>query len=396
MPDLDQQLRRFADAVLAGVEPVTVDEAAGRHARRRPPLVLVAVGVAAAVALVAAVLVLRRDRGEELNLVGPGGATSWVALLERVPDTPNTRSGHISVTDPERGRLLAGRPPTGPDASDREVMADFEAATGSSTGFGDLLGHPPSEVRAEIGLDLREVDQGVVAGTPPHRFTVLRGRFDPAAVRTAVQTDPYWSSMVQAREHEGVPFWSWGEDYDLNAIFSPIRGPGNSARLALVDDLAVWTAGDPELVATLDAVAGRGPSLADDPAYRAAAEQADRHALVEATIFDATALHEMREQEALPGGDVPEPVPDRAVPLVLLHGSTRVAGANQYVTVLVYPTEDAAEAALPDVRRYEAEVRARGEAQAMTGGEDVPQQDPVFTVDGRVLVVTDGAWLFVL
>lgn len=392
MPDLDQQLRRFAAALLDDVDPVTVEDVVGRGRRRRPGLVVVAVGVAAAVALVAAVIVVRRDDTQELNLVGPGGTRSWVALLAAVPDTPGARSSEVRVLDAERARLIAGRPPLGPDASDAAVAAELRIL-GTPGSYSEVLGNAPSDVRAEIGFDVREVDQAVGWGAPPGRVTVVRGRIDRDTVQSAVEADPYWSSMLEEREYEGVPFWSWGEDYGLNTVFSPLRGPGQSARLALVDELAVWTHGDPELEATLDTVAGRSPSLADDPDYRAAAELADRLALVSATIRPRSQL---LGTQRLPEGSGPEEVPDSALPLVLLHGHTMVDGTHMSFAALVYASQEDAEAALPHVERFEAEVRAENEASAAAGGEEVTPVDPEFAVEGRVLVVTDGGYLFVL
>jgi hypothetical protein len=379
MPDLEQQLQRFATAVLDDVEPVTVAEVAGMR-RRRPGLVVVAVGVAAAVALVAAVLVVRRQDTEELNLVGPGSTTGWVGALAAVPDTPETRSSIIRLEDIGRARALTGRPVLGPEASDDQVAGEeFLLLGGNSTSF--FLNSVPAELRAELGFDSREADQVLEWGNPPGRMTVLRGRFDRAAIATAVETDRYWSGLLEEREYGGVSFWSWGADYALNTVFSPIRGAGNSARLALVDDRVLWTAGDPELEATIDALYRRRPSLADDPDWRLAAEVADERSLVAGRFTGREVPHGL----CMPAPCDPPPLPEAAAPIVSVSGwTTRAEGGNRFVVILVYPSEAEAEAAVDPVRRTMEEMREAFQT---------PPADPTFEVDGRVLVVDDSGML---
>lgn len=392
MPELEQQLQRLAAAVLDDVEPVTAEEAAGRGGRRSPHrLALVALGVAAAVALVAAVLAVRDDT-HTVDTVGPGGGRtiSWADLLALVPDTPETRSS-LRIGDPARYLELAGRPPLGPAASD-EDLGELPLST-------PLFQHEPADLRAELGFDARAVDQVVLAGRPPTRTEILRGRFDREAMAAAVAADPVWSPLLEERVYAGVEFWSWGADYELNAVFSPLRGPGESARLALVDDVAVWAGGDPELEAVLDAVAGRTGSLADDPDHVLAAEEADRRSMVEGEFWVRADVLAQRAQGPgmtscvpSPCPPDPEPLPEEHVPLVQLSGSAVAPGGGDLpVAVLVYPDEEAATAATDPVRRA---LDARGEHMAGQDPDVPVDEDVAFEVVGRALVVVGSTHLF--
>lgn len=383
MPELEQQLQRLAAAVLDDVEPVTAGEVAGRAGRRSPNrLALVAIGVAAAVALVAAVLAVRDDT-HTVDTVGPGGGrtVSWADLLALVPDTPESRPS-LRITDLARYRELSG--------------AEAGAGLSSLLG-GDLYGNPPAEIRAELGFDASAVDQFVQWGRPPEGVTVTRGRVDRAAVARAVAADPLWSPLLEERSYEGVDFWSWGADYELNAVFSPLRGPGQSARLALVGDLVLWTYGDPELEASIDAAAGRASTLADDDDLRLAAEHADAAAMVTGDVWTRDELLQAQES-CVPAPCTGPSVPEEHLPVVLLSGLTVEPGevpdeprdeAWRGVTVLVYEDEDAANAAVEPLQRFDAERRAD-----MADDEPRPPAGTTsLEVVGRV-VVAESSFLF--
>lgn len=372
MPDLEAQLRSFADAVLADVEPVTAGEVAGRRPGRSR-LLVAAVGVAAAVALVAAVLAARDDT-QTVDTVGPAGSDSLVQLLGLVPET----LGHdrLRIDDLARARA-AGLDP-------------------GSVGGNELFSHSATEIRAELGFDHEVVDQVVGLGLPPNRVTVARGRFDRAAIAAAVAADPIWSPLLEERTYEGVTFWSWGEDYSLNDRFSGLRGPGQSARLALVDDVVVWAWGDPELEAVLDAMAGRVPTLADDPDFRFAAEQADRFGLTDGSFSTRERMVQGRRDAE--SSDVscspspcPEPVtplPEEHLPLLAVDGVAD-DGARRGVAVLVYADEPSADAALDDVQRVADHYWQRASTADDLPPGMPPLVEPTVRVDGRAVVVTD-------
>ena len=121
-----------------------------------------------------------------------------------------------------------------------------------------------------LAFDLRSMDQSITAGSPNAPLEVIRGRFDPGC-----QQGPGVLLRVpsaQPRGAQGVPYYSWGEDYHVNpdARLAPpaFDDLGRGGRIAVLDEYLFRTLGTPEMTGLIDAHRKETTILADVEEFR--------------------------------------------------------------------------------------------------------------------------------
>jgi hypothetical protein len=181
----------------------------------------------------------------------------------------------------------------------------------------------------------------VTAGPAPRNLYIAVGRFDPVAIRAAVEGDPARGSRFEIETYRGVEYYRWGGDYAIEGEPTPVRPLGRGGRLVVGDGWLAWTYGDEEVEAIIDTSLDPTASLASVDWLRDTAEVADEHGLTRIVTWPT------------PTGDgfVTQPAPNQALPLIdaPLGWSGGVDHApegaiTQYV--LVYPTDTDADANL--------------------------------------------------
>lgn len=244
----------------------------------------------------------------------PGTAAPGIALIDalsRVPDVPDVRQQLVSYVDyrqVETTRPGAAQPSSYAElealrASEDVATALWNAAyMGIASGSSDLLrwlfagaGSWPTL----LGFDFFDVDREIFFGSPPGDGLALLGRFDPDAVARAFAARDYTATEVRERTLLCGP---GGCDSGLQLDLER-RDPGNpfGGQLGRLEPLAVSTsdllssASGDTVRAMLAAADGTAPSLASDPAYRAAAEAV----AAEVPVTQATLI-----PSALVGADV--------------------------------------------------------------------------------------------
>ena len=202
-----------------------------------------------------------------------GGLESILAL---VPDTDANRE-LVQVADLEAFLADQGK----------ELPGDFREIewVGSVALFtpNELLQNAISQadetddpLADELGIGLGQVDQGVTAGMAPEVTELLIGSFDPDAVATAVDADPFWGSRKETVEVEGQTYYAWGGDNETQAEGrTPIRKLGIGGRLWVDDDVAAFTRSTATMEAFLAGCAGTEATLAADEDYAGIAERLD-------------------------------------------------------------------------------------------------------------------------
>ncbi len=200
----------------------------------------------------------------------PGGST-LLALLQRIPATEDS-SKFVFANDYERARENYGVELPPATASPDEIERYARALSGAPK----FNGLRPAEVsgmsatfdpvawQLELGFTPLAIDADITAGSPPNQYQVLRGRFEPAVIAAAVGSDPKWSDALTQAAHEGVAYYSWGEDLaiDIKRV-SATRRLGESIRVATDGEYFSWAKWTEGLTSMLDAGAGRAKSLAD-------------------------------------------------------------------------------------------------------------------------------------
>ena len=212
-------------------------------------------------------------------------------LLGAIPDTPETRNG-VFVSDYALARQVfdaATFPLPGPE-DDEAAVAEFtsfewvDMAAGTSNvdyprplspGFLDQIIYGNyTEMMAEnlqyLAFDVRNIDQSILTGQP-EQHQALRGRFDPQAADAALNACSECPAP-SVEEHRGIPYYSWGEDYgvDANAKFAPpvFDNLGRGGRISVLDEYLLYTLGTSEMKALIDAHLNEAPSLADVEEFR--------------------------------------------------------------------------------------------------------------------------------
>lgn len=273
------------------------------------------------------------ESGPGSTVVPGADASSWVDLLERVPNLPANRGAPIEILDYARVRaqLDVELPPADADAAELGAYI-------AQTLQGPFASGDPAAVRDELGFDVGDFDQVVSLGLGPRDLVVLRGRFDAQGIADAVRTDPVWRSMLEERQYSGTLVYSWGEDNGTSDQASQARPAGESRRLALLDDTVVWARSDDAVVATLEAIDG-GNSLGRDPGIRELAATADELGVLAAQLFpDADTYRRLRP--ALLPGETPIPAG-----VAVLTGTALSNVGLVQVNAVLYESEAEAEAA---------------------------------------------------
>ena len=203
-------------------------------------------------------------------------------LLGLIPDTPETRSS-VYVNDYALLRDLndVSLPGTNADVDDlvqymAEDLCSISKGCRPAQGPFISLFHEYGVFLTEnfhhfLAFDVRNVDQSVLAGTPPGMLKVARGRYDPGATERALDACSECPPPLRV-EHMGVLFYSWGEDltWDLRMRFSPpvFDGFGRGRRIAVQDDYVFRTVETPGMKALIEARVGERSSLADVEEFR--------------------------------------------------------------------------------------------------------------------------------
>lgn len=227
--------------------------------------------------------------------------------LSRVPDTQAVREQLLSYVDyraVEASRAGAAQPTSFAelealrDTGDLGFRLWMAALNGIHSGSGDLLRslfRYGAEWPALLGFDFFAVDRELAFGVPPGDGSVLLGDFDADAIGRAFMARGYTRSEVGDRT-----LWCGPDGCDAGlSVDLQARNPANpfGGAIGRTEPLAVSATDllSSAAVATidgmLDAATGRVPSLADDPAYRAALEGFDPDArLIQATLVPGELL----------------------------------------------------------------------------------------------------------
>ncbi len=232
---------------------------------------------------------------------GADTPSSFLDLLGSVPDSLDVRSdlvGYVDYRAVEESRPGAARPASATewlalrDAEDPAYDLWDAAVHGISSGSGKLLRGMFRDAAAWpdlLGFDFFEVDRELVFGSPPGNGTVLAGRFDPDAIARAVGSRGYTGADM-----DGHTLWCPAGGCDDGLRFdranldpaNPFGGDlGRQEPMAVSESALLASADIATVDAMLAAAADQAPSLADDPAHRAALEALDPGArLIQATL----------------------------------------------------------------------------------------------------------------
>lgn len=212
---------------------------------------------------------------------GSGGSpqteadVNWIELLEHVPDTESTRQSTM-ISDYARARAALGLKPPPSDASEAALEEYADAllvGDGDGTGFyGSFLNgvlKEPGSMRSELGFTFADIDQYVAGGGEAEIYTIWRGRFDADAISDAVHDDPVFSDLLEEESHEGVSYYRWGGDNELDIErVTALRPLGSGHRLAINGSVAYWSPTTQSLLEMIDASTGASESLADREDYQ--------------------------------------------------------------------------------------------------------------------------------
>jgi hypothetical protein len=172
---------------------------------------------------------------------------------------------------------------------------------------------------------------------------VAGGQFDSETVDKAVHADPVWSDVLETVSHNGVDYYSWGEDFQQDYQRSTdLRQLGVGYRLALYEDLLFWCAWTEGAEGMIDAAAGSVPSLADRADYGPIARAFD----------DANAHGAVLTNETLAADD-------SMVAMLAYFESFGVASVHEdggpYMLIAIANTDE--ETAVENVERIQSRIR---------------------------------------
>lgn len=223
------------------------------------------------------------------------------------------------------------------------------------------------DLRGTYGFDLFGAERFIYTMNPPDEVSILEHTFDPAAVADRLIESGYESTALES----GGSLYSLWDDYETVLSDLDVRDQwprtgwlGALNRIALVDGRIVVGRATANVTRAVGASQGVIPSLADDPAYAAAAQAA-----LDPALADTGELVGLIFSQALYVDDPMGPILNtsalnadqlesliaqhaegytQAIPLYTLVGfATRHApGATYNILAMVFPPgEDAAAAA---------------------------------------------------
>ena len=213
-----------------------------------------------------------------------------------------------------------------------------------------------------FGFGALDLDQALTIGEPPSQTTLMRGRFDVAAVRDAWRRNGY-----RAREIDGVTIASRpeGAGSDLSTDVGRLT-LGAFDQMAFLDDETLVAARTADAVAAVLAVAaGTRPSLAERAEIAALLRTAPPD-LASAAIVSGAALR---------GSDA----------AALLEGGTEPAQANALATRIA--TDIAEREAMPPVRFVLIGVTAGGPVALPRAADGpTPTPPPAATPEAQIAI----------
>ena len=227
---------------------------------------------------------------------GDGEGSVFEELLGTIPDTLETR-GFVEFHDYLRFREAFDIRLPGPEA-DEEALGEYllrpigmpQFQGPFISGYGEA-GFQAVERRRYLGFDVRNVDQSLLAGSPPGTLEVLRGSFDPDATEEALKACSECDPPRQT-EWSGIRLYSWGEDLavDTNKILAPpaFDRLGRGGRLAVLDDYVFRTVETAGMIQLIDASLGLRDSLADADEFRLLATGLDELNAYSGLLTDET------------------------------------------------------------------------------------------------------------
>ncbi|HKZ90660.1 MAG TPA: hypothetical protein VJZ50_00835 [Candidatus Limnocylindrales bacterium] len=274
---------------------------------------------------------------------------------------------------------------------------------GVSSGDPELVQRMATAARwpSELGFDLLDVHQHLVFGLPPSDGSVLAGSFDPEAVAAAFAERGYTPSAVGGRTLLcGVSGCGDGMRSDIAKADGglPFGAQLGRSEPIAVSEADILSSADLEtLTAMLEAVDGKAPSLADDPAYRAIATAADPETmLIQATLLPGGMLGlgpeiygffadspEDAGRLVVELDELFEPMPAADV-IGIFDGATPT---EQVVTIVLAYADDADAALAAEVLPRRLEVLPTLSAGALS---DLLAERGVTSVSGRVVPSADG------
>jgi hypothetical protein len=194
-------------------------------------------------------------------------------LPRLIPDRDDIlRSLFMTDLDLAASRLGLRRPAD--DAPDAVVVEYVNAlfdggiASGPFISGVDAYARRAPARRNYLAFGVSNMGQIARVGEPPEEFEVVQGRFDPSATDAALSACA--ECVPATREtHEGVPFYSWGDDFNME-VTRGLAPPaydslGRGGRLAVQPDhvyRTLWTEG---MRMAIETGLGRRPSLGDIP-----------------------------------------------------------------------------------------------------------------------------------
>ncbi|MBZ0276462.1 MAG: hypothetical protein K8I60_09975 [Anaerolineae bacterium] len=311
-------------------------------------------------------------------------ANPLLDMLALVPDTDTTRAGVpvIGYVDYRALEAMRGIPTPNLDSTDalRDEAGGIWLASMMSVSTGlDLSGLADyvGGMRDAVGISLGEIDRSLVFGAPPQTGTLLGGAFAVDAIAAAYLARGYTFERI-----DDVPVWCGpGGCEDGQSIDFANRNRANPfggalGRNELLAYLSAYMADSPALDVMQGMIAAAqdtAPSLADDPAYRAAAEASlAGGTLLQVQFFDASNVSVFMAE---PGQDLPAPVKDaiaayQPLPPYLLFGLADVWKDDQEITLLLLVYPDAAQA---ETAAAELTTRLQTFASITANGRLVPE-----------------------
>jgi hypothetical protein len=249
---------------------------------------LIAVGGAAVLAGLLATPAFGASPDPVAAVGSDAGAVRLLEDLGRVPDTALARGDLLGWLDHravEDARPGAAHPSTlaelqaGLDADDpaaqRWLAAFMGVASGSSELMSGFLG-TGAEWPEVVGFDPMAIDRQLSFGTPPANGLALMGRFDPDAIGAALSGRGFVAQPADG----GAVLWcapagcDTGMEMDLagREVADPFGGRlGRKQPLAVTASALASSADLATVEGVLAASTDAVPSLADDPAWAAAA-----------------------------------------------------------------------------------------------------------------------------